>query len=497
VPEILGSNCGGSVYFKGAGSIAQKHGESIMKRWLGLLACVLLIGAVVWTWNHGARGPVGLLSQATAGDASPPALPPESLIVHEWGTFTTYSGSDGGKLEFRPLFDDDLPRFVQDRAGGAGFLSKVSYRALVRMETPITYFYTDRPRDVRVRVRFPKGLLTEFYPPAAISPPYKGSGEPQVNSALDWGTVRLIPEEFLRPKLADARLAGVIQERTAALLPPVTDYNNHYAYARQTDSALVHVHRADASPFTGTGEKDHFEKFLFYRGLGDFKLPIKIVADGNGQATISNNGQDAIAWTMLLDVNGEEVRYTIGGGVAAGETKSLKLPQDSSDKQSMFISLTEALVSTGLYRREAEAMVNTWRTSWFGEQGTRLLYFVPEKLTNELLPLDIEPKPTETVRVLVGRMDLMTPEQEKQVAQLVKTSYDARVKFHKEQHDGERPAEQRYPLPEGVRKLGRLAEPALVRIQHTAGDWGIIREAESLKRELLEAIQAEEAAKKK
>ncbi|WP_425617905.1 hypothetical protein NA78x_001595 [Anatilimnocola sp. NA78] len=467
-----------------------------MKRWLGLMACVLLIGAVAWTWTRSGSNSSGLISQATAGDASPPAIPPESLIVHEWGTFTSYSGSDGGKLEFRPLFDDDLPGFVQDRAGGANFLSKVSYRALVRMETPITYFYTDRPRDVRVRVRFPQGLLTEFYPPATVSPPYKGSGEPQVNSALDWGTVRLIPEEYLRPKLADARLASIIQQRTAAALPPIADYNNHYAYARQTDSALVYVEKQGATHFYGSGSKDHFEKFLFYRGLGGFKLPIKIVADGNGQATINTNGRDPITWMMLLEVVGEQVRFTISDGVDGGQTKSLKLPAQFSDKEAMLARLTEALVGTGLYRREAEAMVNTWRSSWFGEEGTRLLYFVPERLTNELLPLEIEPQPTETVRVLVGRMDLMTPEQEKQVAQLVKASYDARLKFHKEQQEGTRPADQRYELPKAVRQLGRLAEPALVRIQHTAGDLDIVREAESLKRELIAAIQAEEAAKK-
>src|SRR5262249_22955231 len=57
-------------------------------------------------------------------------------------------------------------------------------------------------------------------------------------------------------------------------------------------------------------------------------------------------------------------------------------------------------------------MVKTWDNAWFGEEGTRLLYLVPRAKTDELLPITIEPKPTELVRVLVGRHDFLTPEQE-------------------------------------------------------------------------------------
>ena len=57
-------------------------------------------------------------------------------------------------------------------------------------------------------------------------------------------------------------------------------------------------------------------------------------------------------------------------------------------------------------------MVKTWDSAWFGEEGTRLLYLVPRAKTDELLPLTMDPKPTELVRVLVGRHDFLTPEQE-------------------------------------------------------------------------------------
>ena len=47
--------------------------------------------------------------------------------------------------------------------------------------------------------------------------------------------------------------------------------------------------------------------------------------------------------------------------------------------------MVHELSAAGLYDKEALAMVNTWQASWFGENGTRLLYLVPTKLTDKLL----------------------------------------------------------------------------------------------------------------
>jgi hypothetical protein len=56
----------------------------------------------------------------------------EGLVVHEWGTFTSFSGSDGVRLEFRPLADEDLPPFVLDRflqAGAGARAAKIAPNA--------------------------------------------------------------------------------------------------------------------------------------------------------------------------------------------------------------------------------------------------------------------------------------------------------------------------------------------------------------------------------
>ncbi|HLQ47230.1 MAG TPA: hypothetical protein VK137_20970, partial [Planctomycetaceae bacterium] len=124
-----------------------------MRRTLGIVLGVVVAALVTTSW----RG------TGAASPTSQKADNPEhrsDFVVHEWGTFTNFSGSDGVQLEFRPLVDHDLPEFVVDRAMQAGSSnpwSKARIRVLQRMETPVTYFYTDREREVSVRVRFPQG----------------------------------------------------------------------------------------------------------------------------------------------------------------------------------------------------------------------------------------------------------------------------------------------------------------------------------------------------
>src|SRR5207245_3851299 len=90
------------------------------------------------------------------------------LVVHEWGTFTSIAGKDGIALEWRPLNGPpDLPKFVHTiQEGDAGLRNapKADLRATERMETPVIYFYSNNEMDVSLKVDFPKGKITEWYP---------------------------------------------------------------------------------------------------------------------------------------------------------------------------------------------------------------------------------------------------------------------------------------------------------------------------------------------
>jgi len=410
--------------------------------------------------------------------------PKGELIVHEWGTFTTFSGSDGVFLDFRPLANEvsDLPPFVMDRANQSplSVLSKKRLRGRVRMETPVTYFYTDRVRDVNVSVGFPKGLLTEFYPPVKeMLPKFDarrayGDGEVLGNSKLDWGTVTLIPIDTLAPKVENSSLRDRLTRHLARAAVPADQAGGHYGQARATDSALVAVQRPN-SLWSGVGDEIFVEKFLFYRGVGQFDLPLKAAFGDDESLKLTNVSSDPISSAIRIDVRGEQIHVTeferinAGDEVAASAPVAMGLPQLSE-------RVVELLVNEGLYEKEARSMVETWKKSWFAEPGSRVLYMVPPRITDELLPLKVTPVPDKTLRVLVGRLELMTPGMEKKMINAVRVSQKTRAVFESAKKD----KNVSFPIPDQIRAMGRMTEPGLVRVSKLASDGQVRREAEKL-----------------
>jgi len=49
------------------------------------------------------------------------------------------------------------------------------------------------------------------------------------------------------------------------------------------------------------------------------------------------------------------------------------------------------------------------RRTWF-EEGARLIYIMPSRAVDEILPLRVDPPPSSTERVFVGRIELVTPD---------------------------------------------------------------------------------------
>lgn len=465
--------------------------------------------------------------------ASEPPAGDGDLIVHEWGTFTSYSGSDGVRLEFRPLVENDLPEFVYDWSEwtGSNVFTKRTVRARQRMETPVTYFYTDRLREVNVRVGFPEGVLTEFYPPVArLEPPgnvaWAAQNDPHAESLrgglLDWGRVTLIPESSLRPAGAPEALADAVARRAFESLPPGGDpepdlyTGDHYYFARQTDSALVHVRAtpptetdvangATARPLGVSG--DFFEKFLFYRGIGNFDLPLSVKSIAADQrCLVANCSSQSLRGLILVRVQGDDVRLSRLEDLKPSESRLVAPPPEfeAADHQSPMVALWDAmrriLVAEGLYEKEALAMIQTWDSSWFREEGTRLLYIVPRELTDRLLPLTVEPAPEQMVRVLVGRLEILSADEERRIEGVVAASAAAREEYYAGLKRAEAEAAASDPLaessapqlsppgvPQGVRDLGRLAEPALVRVTAVSRDAAVRAEAT----QLLAFLQAE------
>ena len=127
----------------------------------------------------------------------------------------------------------------------------------------------------------------------------------------------------------------------------------------------------------------------------------------------------------------------------------------------LLVDLKRILVASGLYEKEALAMIKTWSSSWF-EEGTRVFYILPRRTTDRILPVTIDPRPAELVRVLVGRAEVITPEMERSVEQQISRLRDSSPQV-------------RAVAMEEIRKYGRFSEPILKRLLETESD-GAIRE---------------------
>src|SRR5262249_18593613 len=93
---------------------------------------------------------------------------------------------------------------------------------------------------------------------------------------------------------------------------------------------------------------------------------------------------------------------------------TLAMPKLDSSLETFSDQVLSALTGEGLYPDEARAMLETWKDTWF-EEGTRLLYIVPNSFVARVLPLSILPEPAETERVFVGRLELVSAQTQKDI----------------------------------------------------------------------------------
>jgi hypothetical protein len=307
----------------------------------------------------------------------------DGLKVHEWGTFTSIAGTDGQAVDWRPLSGpDDLPCFVNNQ--NDEFLAKINNHnylgfkgaliAMVRMETPVLYFYAPRQLTVAATVRFPQGVITEWYPRAELSPIHTINGSVALRDGIiAWPQVTVSP--------------GAASEF------PVSRGASHYYAAREVEAAPLHV-----------GEDQ--ERFLFYRGVGEFDLPLSALPTGNGDVEVRNRST-RLGGIILFERRGDKIGYRMQTALEAQQKAVIAPPSLNGDAALLRADIERLLVEQGLYPAEARAMVETWRDSWL-EEGTRLLYIVPRETIDAELPLSIDPAPAELTRVFMGRMELFT-----------------------------------------------------------------------------------------
>lgn len=353
-----------------------------------------------------------LAAAALAGDdGKKPAG--DRFVVHEWGTFTSMQGSGGLALEGLTREEESLPDFVYDRTkirdcplrdqGWKG-LEMPAERVTQKMETPVIYFHSATERRVRVRVDFMKGLISQWYPVTdTLGPPEGAAGAAPLDvskldrSFLEWD-VDVLPKGSAAPRE----------------VPSVAE-TDPWAFARDVDASWVRTRPREGPDRAGPVEAD---RYLFYRGIGSFPLPLSARAGAGGTLTLVNSGAVAIPFAVAFEVKDGKGRIgsSLGSVPVRGESRADLSAEDWIPVEGMSKKLEmlvwDLLRKQALHDDEARAMVRTWARSWFRSEGMRVLWIVPRSTTDAILPLAVTPKPDSLVRVLVGRLEIIPPETE-------------------------------------------------------------------------------------
>lgn len=361
---------------------------------IGRLTFVVLTGLLVF-------GPWGCKQPDEAVPAPPAARTQQAatstgLVVHEWGTFTSMQSASGVLLGGMHHDDAPLPGFViRTATRWAQLADGTIHEPTQRMETPVIYLHTDRRMEVDVRVTFPSGLMSEWYPECAELLPAGPAAAEIAGGALRW-KVDVDPD--LDPALSPAVAA-----------------DNIWAPSRRVKVPSLRNLAVRSGVDRPVGE---VERFLFYRGVGRFELPVRVQAT-DAKLTVTNLAQRRVEAAFLLVVHDDMAGFVALGALAGKTPQAVPLPAPDRPLSDIIAeargALIGALEASGLYHDESVALVDTWNDSYFKTQGARVLYVLPQAWTDALLPLTVKPKPDKIVRTLVGRIEVLTPGMQTQI----------------------------------------------------------------------------------
>jgi hypothetical protein len=327
------------------------------------------------------------------------AIAADRLVIHEWGTFTSLQDEDGHAVAAINSDDELLPEFVHDllptaSRKGKGFPDSFP-SVTMRLETPVIYFHPavgTALGPIEVSAEFHGGVLTQYYPIAQTTEP--------VDNASQFKP--LTPATIGRITWSGLIIGG-------DKIGPTTDAHVWTA-PRKVSAANVLATNGEA------------ERYLFYRGVGNLNAPFKITRH---DTQIQVQGDGGIGNIDHVIGNSPAWFYEIAddGRCAWRELQSLnvldRMPQpiapftdaDFAEENlgKLKSAMHTALVSDGLFDDEATAMLATWELSYFKSPGTRLFFLVPREWTDNNLPLHVSVD-ADIHRVMMGRIDLVTPE---------------------------------------------------------------------------------------
>jgi len=344
----------------------------------------------------------------------------EGLVVHEWGTFTCLQDEDGRAIGGINTDDEPVPRFVHNLAAtllipppdtpkGVG---RCHPDVTMRLETPVLYFhlpeFQTEPLTVSVDVEFHGGWLTQFYPVAdAVAPGVEPEG----------------------------RFGHLRSDTVGRLAWPALAVGTNAKGPDTTERVWTSPRAVQAASVTTADNES--EKFLFYRGVGHINAPLRVVRDpihdqlslySQSASTFPSESPLVVRnlWLTEIHPDGSSAFRRLAPVTLTGNsdellaTTSASFPADEFSPQNAArfrAEMHQALVGEGLLDDEADALLNTWELSYFKSAGARLFFIVPRAWTDRYLPLRVS-VPARTERVMMGRVELITPAQRRLLAKI-------------------------------------------------------------------------------
>ncbi len=334
----------------------------------------------------------------------------QALEVHEWGTFTVLSGSNGIQIPWYASNSDlaHLPAFVSPGIGGKTGM------ATIRMETPVLYFYPEKEMEVSVEVSFKNGTVSETFPHS-----YGGT------VSFDPANIGSVAGKWTG-KLHPPTNKGALAE-----IPAINESKNPEPYGAAREVPDAWIFESVLKEIPGLEVQPHFpqvEKFIFYRGACSDSLPVIAKTKGN-EVSLENYDQSPVPFSTALRVKDGKAEWLAlpkvpGYSPASKDNLILRnftgamRPLDEVESELATV-WKNALAKQGLTPDEASAMVETWRKTWFRESGDRILSVMPSEKIDTMLPLKITPTPEKTIRVFVARFEMVSPEKEQQLVELL------------------------------------------------------------------------------
>ena len=347
------------------------------------------------------------------------------FTVHEWGTFTQVIASDGTILDGLEREEEPLPPFVHSHAGlQNSLIARKGFRRPVqgvntKMETPVIYFYTDQALQAEVEVQWKGGSISQWYPQrtGGETPPAARPIAPVLHP-----DAILSNSDFTKRGGIDFTKVTTAASLGKSMSPPQINLTKPTS-SKETrpPTGSIPACQMRASSPAAPNQKATFSIAESVASTAASTSPSTTPMPSRFQTPSSTT----FPFALVFQNDGRTIRSKVlTDGLSAGT--SLTIPdQDLNDlgyvnspwQSTVYRQMREGLVQAGLFQDEAEGMIQTWWSSYFAKPSfngsPRVFWILPTAQVDEVLPLTINPKPQKTVRVIVGRAEILRPSFEK------------------------------------------------------------------------------------